>query len=863
MVVTRPDASRGKAGLDCLVRAYRYGGDELLDPVADWLGYEKVDTKEVRQKEIGVSGDMTIEAFQTKATMSSPSSLPPSKSYLPWPFWRVTARTERTGRGQQSGPDWLLNGTSEPPPVPESHIQTVLPEQLVAMKHLWPMLINDLTHARKTSLPDVGKIIKNLALGCPMPSRLHKHRNRWAEKIHIIVDTSDHLFPFRADFMHLVEKMSDRIGSQRIQILRFTDFPGGPWEGWYLDDSAGDDVYSSPAEHGRVVILGDLDILKKGGKGSKGWVEFIKKLYHKKIQIFLFSPAAMQNYSPELQRMAALQPWDSRAAFSRHIGAARREVLFGPQPNELKELKVMLSCTSLFTPGLVRKLRMRFLPQSSAALETLIWEETDSFALIGSFAAWRRNQLEPFRQIFRGKNKQWKKEVLQIVTGYFKGFPADFLAVQQIIAGSLTGQSTEKAKQKLKTIMNAAWHRETDQSDLAGSFFRFFIDNQDPTDWHQDDGLLHTAFVVAYKKELEQGFPDKLPKGCDPDKISWLTPVRSKGFVGLLQQQNSLLCKYGQIAGPQDQVLVANCLVYTSYIPSLYRYKDQPWRSLKGSLEFFPVQQPLQIYTDREHIEITTFTKPVWADSIGRDQYGLFADLKVKGITQRFRWLEPNSFMMGAPEDESERYGDETQHKVNLSKGFWLADSTVTQEFWQLVMGKNPSGFKSKKRPVENVSWKDAQQFIKKLNKLVPELSIRLPSEAEWEYGCRAGTTTPFSFGDNITSGQVNYDSRSPYNDGKKDEYREQTVEVKTLPCNSWGLYEMHGNVLEWCQDWWQEDLGKDSVIDPQGPKKGEFRVLRGGSWFDDGGLVRSAIRGRFLPGFRINYFGFRLARGH
>jgi len=245
-----------------------------------------------------------------------------------------------------------------------------------------------------------------------------------------------------------------------------------------------------------------------------------------------------------------------------------------------------------------------------------------------------------------------------------------------------------------------------------------------------------------------------------------------------------------------------------------------------------------------------------WASDWGEDQYGLWMSFTIKGVCQTFRWLEPGEFMMG---DEDKK----SQHNVAISKGFWLADSTITQELWQLVMAENPAHFTGEKRPVENVSWEDVQQFIKKLNKLVPELSIRLPTEAEWEYGCRAGTKTPFSFGNNITSEQANYNGKYPYKNGPKGEYREQTVEVKTLPCNSWGLYEMHGNVWEWCQDWWQEDLGKDPVTDPQGAKKGEYRVLRGGSWIYDGRDVRSAIRYRFHPGFRINYIGFRLARGH
>jgi len=219
---------------------------------------------------------------------------------------------------------------------------------------------------------------------------------------------------------------------------------------------------------------------------------------------------------------------------------------------------------------------------------------------------------------------------------------------------------------------------------------------------------------------------------------------------------------------------------------------------------------------------------------------------------------------MGSPEDEPERYSDEMLHEVTLTQGFWLADTTVTQGLWEAVMGDNPSNFKGKNRPVEEVSWNDARKFIQKLNKLVPGLSVRLPWEAEWEYGCRAGTTTPFSFGDNITPAQVNYNGKYPYHNGKQGEDRGETVAVKSLPRNDWGLYEMHGNVWEWCRDNWQEDLGADPVTDPRDPEKGANRVIRGGSWFlDSGGYVRSAIRNRSEPGIRGDFLGFRLAQGH
>jgi formylglycine-generating enzyme required for sulfatase activity len=178
-------------------------------------------------------------------------------------------------------------------------------------------------------------------------------------------------------------------------------------------------------------------------------------------------------------------------------------------------------------------------------------------------------------------------------------------------------------------------------------------------------------------------------------------------------------------------------------------------------------------------------------------------------------------------------------------------------------MGKNPSWFKGGNCPVEQVSWEDVQEFLEKLNKLVPELSARLPWESEWEYGCRAGTTTPFFFGENITTSQVNFNGNYFYNNSEKGAYREQTVEVKSLPCNNLGLYEMHGNVWEWCQDYYQGDLSDKPVVDPHGPETGEFRVVRGGSWFDNGGHVRSAFRFRYAPAYRFDRLGFRLARGH
>lgn len=243
----------------------------------------------------------------------------------------------------------------------------------------------------------------------------------------------------------------------------------------------------------------------------------------------------------------------------------------------------------------------------------------------------------------------------------------------------------------------------------------------------------------------------------------------------------------------------------------------------------------------------------------GQDQYGRYVDLTVNGITQRFRWIEPGTFWMGSPESEEGRVGWEIRHQVTLSKGFWLGDTVCTQALWESVMGNNPSNFNDDpNNPVERVNWDDVQEFLKILNGTVSSLNARLPMEAEWEYACRAGTTTPFFFGNNITPEQVNYDGNYPYTNGAKGLYRQKTIPVKSLPANLWGLYEMHGNVWEWCQDTWQENLSAEPITDPQNYSEGIERVVRGGSWYLNGRLMRSAFRSRIRHDERFNFTGFR-----
>jgi formylglycine-generating enzyme required for sulfatase activity len=234
-----------------------------------------------------------------------------------------------------------------------------------------------------------------------------------------------------------------------------------------------------------------------------------------------------------------------------------------------------------------------------------------------------------------------------------------------------------------------------------------------------------------------------------------------------------------------------------------------------------------------------------------------------QGVRQVLRWIPAGTFMMGSSGTEQGHWKDEVLHQVTLTKGFWLAETTVTQALWRAVKSDNPSHFKGDNRPVEQVSWNDAQAFIQQLNTalqtLQPEYALRLPSEAEWEYACRAGNQTRFNFDGTVSLDKVNY--RGVWDDSNLSEGAlQETAEVKSYPCNVWGLYEMHGNVWEWCQDNWTEQLAKNSVIDPIELNTGSARVIRGGSWNSVGRLVRSAVRSGNMADNRLSELGFRLA---
>ena len=266
---------------------------------------------------------------------------------------------------------------------------------------------------------------------------------------------------------------------------------------------------------------------------------------------------------------------------------------------------------------------------------------------------------------------------------------------------------------------------------------------------------------------------------------------------------------------------------------------------------------------------------PQWASSWGEDARGPWLAFAMEDIEQRLRWVPPGRFLMGSPDGEAGRFDDEgPRHVETIGQGFWLFETPCTQALWQAVTGENPSQFTDPERPVEQVSWEDCGTFTARVAERVEGLRLSLPTEAEWEYACRAGTRTATYAGDLEIQGDCNApvldpiawyggncnvefdledgDDMSEWPEKQHEFAKGGSRKVGRKEPNAWGLHDMLGNVWEWCRDEWRPDYRQETEADTA------KRVIRGGSWCDVARFVRAAGRDWIPPSVRILYLGFR-----
>ena len=791
---------------------------EQRDAIADQLGFERCEPK-------GVVVKVVAPLFSEVSFKPPPETLTetaPAATDTPV-FWRVVGQYGRPNSdiAEKEVPVWwTATGSSEPSSTTTS---STAPPKVSSLLH-WPRLLGFYrTHLITEHLSqhlDEPRFVRRLAEARFVSQLPRKRYRRWPPQLVMLIDRSEALYPLWQDYGRMRRRLQDLFGA-RLKVI-YVVAEGEPSRRDFQALLADAGLTPEEAANARWLILSDAGAAELYSKRKGFWralLRWVHELGLKQLPLALIN-APSSRWWHGLGELARAAFWDQDQPLRISSGSGRDQSQAVP---EIDRLLAMLSMTPEARPQMLRQLR-RLLPTETqdVSWEIAAWNHPDTWHCVPDCTV-KADQ----RSRYQGKFLRYLESAVQPQDWPYKAL--------ETVLKQLTGKPAfirDQAK---------SWERAAR---------------------HQDDPA--TDYLVETIKLLRD-----LPPGDERDiRVRWvLATVVSTDEQMITANDKLRALRYmadrerrlrGETTAPLDPRFD---FIFKEQPEREYRLwqKGVGWGIVPSDADLPSSGSPLGTLRSRNEVfdleSVEDFwasgVSPAWASNWGEDEYGHWAEFHIEDktgnpVTQRLRWIEPGTFQMGSPETEAERNRDEIQHEVTLTQGYWLADTACTQSLWAVVMGQNPSHFKDADRPVEEVSWEDTEVFIEKLNDHIDGLKLRLPTEAEWEYACRAGTQTPFWFGDNITTDQVNYYGEYPYAGGEKGEYRQQTVEVKALPCNSWGLYQMHGNVWEWCIDWYGE-YPEGIVTDPIGPKTGGRRVLRGGGWFSYGRGVRSAQRYQLL----------------
>ena len=791
----------GACGRADLVRALVRGDPVLADALAGLLGFEVIEKPvPIPEPVIGTltvpTANVIIEALPPEILTGAPTQIP---------FWRLEGYKPVVP--EEPGPE-------RRPISAEPVVWRNRPHALPALRLLAPWrelqlrLRAALATLREGREMDVDLIVRRLSCGRlldPLPRERHR---RWGPCLQLVIDRSEHLVPYWIDQDQVRGELARLFATQDLEQAVFHE---GLTEPRLLGAFASDGYRSPPG--GIVLVLGDLGCLTaRATDQDNPWLELGRRILTAGCRPVALLPCPLARCPATLRRVWQLIPWERPRG---NDGRSLRE--------RADRLLRLVSPAVRIEPGFLRAVRLsQGADEADAGTESDVWQHPAIASTHSDAATLDPNRARELRVAFAAEPIDRQRQIL---------------ALLRVWRGHLPQEIWFEEIRDLAPVSREALPDMADLED-ARRFFDSICDRLEPT-----PDIPSEAAVGAWMGRIRARATDDFwtidEVGTRLLRVDWLRNRHRPDY------RPPVPCDPALLPPPAGQ-------------PE-YRYE---LRQEGDELVLFPAPSPTAVSatdagshlstlsTANQLVQIFRTTRadrnafwqsgqpPDWADDWGTDEYGHWVTFSVankKGnkVTQRMRWIEPGTFLMGSPEDELERDDDEgPQHPVTISRGFWLFDTACTQALWEAVMGKNPRAFKGAERPVENVSWHDCQDFLKRLNERVPGIDLVLPSEAQWEYACRAGTTTPFSFGATITPEQVNY-------------AREETVPVASLPSNLWGLYEMHGNVWEWCQDYWHGDY-QGAPTDGSawlGDATGADRVLRGGSW-----SRRRALRAGGVP---------------
>ncbi len=839
--------SKGVCGRADLLRALAHDDTTALQTVAKLLGYaipDPIIDSEIDNHDNGSELETDKQDLQLQPDTLLAIDLTPT------PFWRAEVHQTRTQNTPKERKvlDQQIEWDNAPATPP-------LYSYLASWRELQPRLRRAIFTHQTGSSYDWQRIVEQLGEGQLLKELPKLPRPGLGTQMQVIVDRSQRLTPYWYDQDYICTALDKLFPNYALDYLSYRDGELLPKRSSNANQSR---TYSMPPEGSLVLILGDLGGLAKEEAVRRTWEQLGCRLRAANCRTLALLPDLASNLTPQLSRYFDLLLWQHRGQ--------HQQQPFDRLEQQAEHLLCLLSPALRIEPGLLRSVRMSV--GFNAGAESLFWQHpaliskhSVAATLDPKSANQLRTQFTLEKDEVQGKtltcirewrNKQqreiWFEELLGLSTATRNVLP---VPKEYELACRFFEQFSQRGRGLAPTVVSTsqvAWFSRTTQR------------LPDAT-WSDDEIGPMLQKLDDYLHNSDHDYqPDHL---FDPSNI----PPGNKSIGEVLVQQHGGLLTFQQTMLGTEQTGIP--LVHLQSQNGLLRIE------IGDNKQFQPDR--LQLFKQ----------VPSWVEQCGRDAFGPWLSFSVpvsaiESVTQRLRWIVPGKFKMGSPRDESGRFGDEgPQHQVAITEGYWLFDTPCTQALWEAVMGENPSYFKSPTRPVERVSWKDCQQFLQRLNERIPGLKLGLPSEAQWEYACRAESETATYAGALEIVGDRNAPALDPIawyggnsgidfelengydsTDWKEKQYEHTkagTHPVGQKQPNQWGLYDMLGNVDEWCKDG-KRDYTNNDERDPLGPEGGG-RVIRGGSWYSNARGTRCACRGANGPDSHYSLLGFRCSR--
>jgi len=766
------------------------GGDAVMADIAGRLGYER---PVILPKSQPIQSDESEETTEIITTKVTHGPRPP----VPW--WRAQEFYPRKVVPLALPPDEDASPTTEVTLESFDPLATV-PAFVTRLRQL-----ADLTRPGKRI--DLNQVVYELSRGRQLVEFPRLNRRSWGQDLHVVIDLARRLVPYRQDQKLIGQAMKRLLpkGGGTVCVLR--DGAETPVIEW-PDHQRGQELPLHPGS--TWLVLSDLGSLQDSNStaAEDRWMRIGRRLKWQECAALAMVPCRPDVVPDRLSRLWTLVPWERD---SRH----------GPKPAEASTVEAcerilaLLSAAVRIEPRLLRAVRKLLVDgRRDPGLESKVWQRCEGTTHCSGAALSQQQTVE-----FRGA--LLKDELRQKAWSLIDAAHRSEYRGVALLESLRLGKDIAKLGDAIRLDQARRWFQGlgTGETEYARDFFVKASSQLTPEAWEAAPEL-HALW--------KQFCPDEdVPFGYDPALAGVVAPLQ--------------VIRVSQVDGRFEYRRRGELPERSSPLATIRLMNPE---IVVDSFDDWPDQNPGDAFW-------LDGTAPEWADRWGRDDFGPWVEFVVGAARQRMRWIPPGEFLMGSAEKPAfELIAETPQQPVTISRGFWLFDTPCTQELWEAVTGEKPSHFQGDQRPVERVSWEDCQKFNLRLSERCPGLILTLPTEAQWEYACRAGTQTATYAGDGALDEIAWYDRNSA----------SQTHPVGKLRPNGFGLHDMLGNVWEWCRDHLGRQYTQERIKDPlhELGESSADRVFRGGSWGSPAQYVRAACRSGLPPGRLGRILGFR-----